>query len=70
MASFFDNPILPGFYPDPSCILVGDTFYMINSSFQFFPCLPIHKSKDLVNWELIDTILSNSHLKPRYNMHT
>jgi xylan 1,4-beta-xylosidase len=49
----FQNPILPGFYPDPSVIRVDDTFYMINSSFQFFPGLPIHKSKNLVHWEHI-----------------
>ncbi|KAJ8111660.1 hypothetical protein OPT61_g5803 [Boeremia exigua] len=53
MAASYVNPILPGFFPDPSCIRVEDTFYMINSSFQFFPGLPIHASKDLVNWELI-----------------
>lgn len=49
----FENPILPGGYPDPSICRVGDTFYMVNSSFEYFPGLPIHKSKDLVNWELI-----------------
>ncbi|RDW76292.1 uncharacterized protein DSM5745_06284 [Aspergillus mulundensis] len=51
----FTNPIITGFYPDPSCIRVGDTFYLANSSFQFFPGIPIHKSKDLVNWEHIGT---------------
>lgn len=50
---FLENPILPGFYPDPSCIRVGDTFYLINSSFQFFPGLPIHTSTNLVDWTLI-----------------
>ncbi|KAL2811962.1 glycosyl hydrolase [Aspergillus granulosus] len=54
----FTNPIIPGFYPDPSCIRVGDTFYLVNSSFQFFPGIPIHKSKDLVNWEHIGNALS------------
>jgi len=49
----FKNPILSGFYPDPSICRVGDTFYMVNSSFEWFPGLPIHKSKDLVNWEKI-----------------
>ncbi|KAH6613001.1 beta-xylosidase [Boeremia exigua] len=53
MSSSYLNPILPGFFPDPSCIRVDDTFYMINSSFQFFPGLPIHISKDLVNWKLV-----------------
>ncbi|KAL5355694.1 glycosyl hydrolase [Aspergillus floccosus] len=54
----FTNPILPGFYPDPSCIRVGDVFYMANSSFQFFPGIPIHRSKDLINWELIGNAIN------------
>lgn len=54
----FTNPILPGFYPDPSCIRVGDIFYMANSSFQFFPGIPIHRSKDLINWELIGNAIN------------
>ncbi|KAE8139853.1 glycosyl hydrolase [Aspergillus pseudotamarii] len=54
----FTNPIIPGFYPDPSCIRVGDAFYMANSSFQFFPGIPIHKSKDLINWELIGNAIN------------
>ncbi|KAB8251044.1 glycosyl hydrolase [Aspergillus flavus] len=56
--STFTNPIIPGFYPDPSCIRVGDVFYMANSSFQFFPGIPIHKSKDLINWELIGNAIN------------
>ncbi|GJM64106.1 glycoside hydrolase family 43 protein [Persicobacter diffluens] len=49
----FSNPILSGFYPDPSICRVSDTFYMVNSSFEWWPGLPIHQSKDLVNWEKI-----------------
>lgn len=49
----FKNPILPGFYPDPSICRVGDIYYMVNSSFEWYPGLPIHRSKDLVNWEKI-----------------
>ncbi|CAK7236992.1 hypothetical protein SBRCBS47491_009825 [Sporothrix bragantina] len=49
----YRNPVLSGFYPDPSCIRVGDTFYLINSSFQFFPGLPIHASTNLVDWALV-----------------
>ncbi|PKQ62103.1 glycoside hydrolase 43 family protein [Labilibaculum filiforme] len=49
----FQNPIVPGFYPDPSICRVGDTYYLVNSSFEWFPGLPIHKSKDLINWEKI-----------------
>lgn len=49
----YKNPILSGFYPDPSICRVGDTYYMVNSSFEWYPGLPIHRSKDLVNWEKI-----------------
>ena len=49
----FSNPIIAGGYPDPSICKVEDTFYLVNSSFEYFPGLPIHKSKDLINWELI-----------------
>ncbi len=49
----YRNPILPGFYPDPSIIRVNDDYYLVNSSFEWFPGMPIHHSKDLVNWNLI-----------------
>lgn len=49
----FKNPILSGFYPDPSICRVGDTYYMVNSTFEWFPGVPVHRSKDLVNWEKI-----------------
>ena len=52
-AQTFKNPILAGGYPDPSICRVGDEFVMVNSSFEYFPALPIHRSKDLVNWELV-----------------
>ena len=51
--SNFKNPILQGSYPDPSIVRVGGNFYLVNSSFEFFPGLPIHHSTDLVNWTLI-----------------
>ncbi|MCG8702397.1 MAG: glycoside hydrolase family 43 protein [Bacteroidales bacterium] len=47
------NPILTGFHPDPSICRVGDDYYMVNSSFEWFPGIPIYKSRDLVNWKLI-----------------
>lgn len=50
---YFVNPILAGFYPDPSICKVGDDFYLVNSTFAYFPALPIFHSKDLVNWKLI-----------------
>ncbi|MEB0276723.1 glycoside hydrolase family 43 protein, partial [Cryobacterium sp. 5B3] len=46
----FANPVLPGMYPDPSVCRVGDTFYLANSSFEYFPGLPLHSSTDLVAW--------------------
>lgn len=46
------NPILPGFHPDPSICRVGDDYYIANSTFQWFPAVRIHHSKDLVNWKL------------------
>lgn len=49
----FINPIIPGGHPDPSICRAGDDFYIVNSTFEYFPGLPIHHSKDLVNWELI-----------------
>lgn len=47
------NPVLKGFNADPSIIRVGNTFYIANSTFEWFPGVQIHESKDLVNWELI-----------------
>jgi len=51
--STFRNPVLRGGYPDPSICRVGDDYYIVNSSFEYFPGLPIHHSRDLVNWDLI-----------------
>ena len=49
----FNNPILRGGYPDPSVCRVGNDYYLVNSSFEYFPGLPIHHSTDLVNWKLV-----------------
>lgn len=51
------NPILAGYYPDPSITKKGDTFYLVNSSFSYFPGVPIFESKDLVNWNQIGHVL-------------
>lgn len=54
--STFHNPILPGFHPDPSCVFVpewDETYFCAASSFNAFPGLPIHASKDLLDWRLI-----------------
>ena len=52
------NPILPGFYPDPSICRVGDDYYIMNSTFEWFPGVPIHHSRDLTNWRLIGHALT------------
>ncbi len=52
------NPILPGFYPDPSICRVGDQYYLANSSFMYFPGIPIWTSKNLVDWKLIGYVLN------------
>lgn len=49
----FTNPILAGYYPDPSICRVGEDYYLVNSTFSYFPGIPIFHSKDLVNWEII-----------------
>ena len=46
----FQNPIIRGFNPDPSICRVGNDYYLVTSSFEYFPGLPIYHSKDLVNW--------------------
>lgn len=55
--NYFQNPILQGFYPDPSICRVNDDYYLVNSSFAFFPGVPIFHSKDLVNWNQIGHVL-------------
>lgn len=54
----FTNPIIPGFHPDPSICRVGDDFYLVNSTFQYFPGVPIYHSRDLVNWEQVGNVLT------------
>lgn len=56
----FSNPIIPGFAPDPSIIRVGSDFYLINSSFEYFPGIPIYHSRDLVSWVLINYALNDA----------
>ena len=55
----YRNPIRTGFYPDPSIVRVEDTYYMVNSSFIYFPCIPVSESKDLVHWRIIGYAITN-----------
>jgi alpha-N-arabinofuranosidase len=54
----FTNPILPGFQPDPSICRVGDDFYLVTSSFEYFPGIPIFHSRDLVHWRQLGHVLT------------
>lgn len=53
----FSNPIVPGFYPDPSICRVGDDYYLVHSTFEYFPGVPVFHSKDLVHWRQIGNVL-------------
>jgi xylan 1,4-beta-xylosidase len=52
------NPILTGFYPDPSVVKVGADYYLVNSTFAYFPGLPVFHSKDLKNWKQVGNVIS------------
>lgn len=64
MSVVVNNPIMPGFYPDPSCCAVGEDFYMVHSSFAYFPGLPVMHSKDLKHWEQIGNVLTRESQLP------
>ena len=49
----YRNPVLAGFYPDPSAVRVGDDFYLVTSTFGYYPGLPVFHSRDLVSWQQI-----------------
>ncbi len=59
LSNMYKNPIRTGFFPDPSIIRVEDDYYMVNSSFVYFPCIPISHSKDLIHWEIIGHAVTN-----------
>ncbi|MEO6285407.1 MAG: glycoside hydrolase family 43 protein [Dyadobacter sp.] len=54
------NPILTGFYPDPSVVQVGTDYYLVNSTFSYFPGIPVFHSKDLKNWKQIGNVIDRS----------
>lgn len=57
-ANDFRNPILSGFYSDPSIVRVGDAYYLVTSTFAWFPGIPVFKSSDLVHWRQIGNAIS------------
>ena len=57
-AQGFRNPVLPGFHADPSVCRAGDDFYLVNSTFQYYPGVPVFHSKDLIHWEQVGACLT------------
>lgn len=53
------NPVLAGFHPDPSVCRVGDEYFVVTSTFGYFPGIPVHRSRDLVTWERIGHVLAD-----------
>jgi xylan 1,4-beta-xylosidase len=64
MSVIAKNPILPGFYPDPSICAVGEDYYIVNSTFAYFPGLPIFHSRDLAHWEQIGNAMNRKSQLP------
>ena len=60
----YRNPVIPGFHPDPSVVRVGDDFYLVTSSFEFFPGVPIFTSRDLVHWRQLGHVLTRESQLP------
>lgn len=67
MTQSVKNPIMPGFHPDPSICAVGEDYYLVNSTFAYFPGLPVLHSKDLVHWEQIGNVMDRSSQLPLDN---
>jgi xylan 1,4-beta-xylosidase len=60
----YRNPVIPGFHPDPSVVRVGADFYLVTSSFEFFPGVPLFHSRDLVHWEQLGHVLTRDSQLP------
>ncbi|MEE6289096.1 family 43 glycosylhydrolase [Georgenia sp. MJ173] len=54
------NPVLPGCYPDPSVCRVGEDYYLVTSTFEYFPGLPVFHSRDLVSWEQLGHVVDRA----------
>ncbi|WP_238345783.1 glycoside hydrolase family 43 protein [Luteimonas saliphila] len=63
-ATQFRNPVIAGFHPDPSAIRVGDDYYLVTSSFGYFPGLPVFHSTDLVSWRQIGNAIDRPRQMP------
>jgi alpha-N-arabinofuranosidase len=61
----YKNPVIRGFYPDPSVCRVGDDYYLVTSSMEYFPGVPVFHSKDLVNWKNIGYCIDREGMLPK-----
>ena len=64
------NPVLTGFHADPSMIRVGDTYYIANSTFEWFPGVQLHESKDMVHWNPLPAALNTTELLDMWLIYT
>src|SRR5258708_4267935 len=60
----YRNPVLSGFHADPSICRVGDDFYLVTSSFEYFPGVPVYHSRDLVHWRQVGHALTRASQLP------
>src|SRR5437868_398725 len=60
----YRNPIIPGFHPDPSICRVDQDYYLVTSTFEYFPGVPIFHSTDLVHWRQIGHCLTRDSQLP------
>ncbi len=65
--SIIKNPLLRGFYPDPSICRAGEDYYLVNSSFAYYPGIPVFHSRDLKNWKQIGNVLESKSQLPLEN---
>lgn len=59
-AGSYRNPVIAGYYPDPSMVRVGEDYYLVNSSFSWFPGIPVWHSRDLVHWRQIGNAIDRA----------
>jgi beta-xylosidase len=56
MPARYPNPLIPGFNPDPSCVLVDGVYYLITSTFEYLPAIPVYRSVDFVDWQHVGDV--------------
>lgn len=69
-ARTYRNPVIPGFHPDPSICRVGSDFYLVTSSFEYFPGVPIFHSKNLIDWRLLGHVLTRKSQLPLHRVRS